>query len=96
MPGFDCSVGPTFGSVCTSKCGDGVAVAAFEACDNGPYNDSPGNGCTLDCTVTIGFVCKIRDLQSFCETFCGDGIVAGSEECDEGSSNGQPLSACSK
>jgi cysteine-rich repeat protein len=84
-------VGPnsdtTYGG-CTTQCmfgpfcGDGI-VNGSEECDNGPSNGtiSGKGGCTVGCTKTH---------------FCGDGVVDANlgEQCDLGSSNGQPGQLC--
>jgi hypothetical protein len=72
-------------SSCTPTCGDGVTVAD-EECDcgttgtgplpagcPGPNDDNTYGGCTTKCTWG---------------GFCGDNIVNGSEECDDGPKNG--------
>lgn len=35
-------------------------------------------GCGLDCNPLDGFTCE----DNFCETECGDTLIAGAEECD--------------
>ncbi|HEY5282660.1 MAG TPA: hypothetical protein VIM14_07715, partial [Polyangia bacterium] len=84
-------VGPnsdtTYGG-CTTQCkfgpfcGDGV-VNGSEECDNGPSNGtiSGKGGCTVGCVKTH---------------FCGDGVLDANlgEQCDLGSSNGQPGQLC--
>lgn len=42
--------GPKLYSICTTQCGDGIAVAAFETCDKGKLNGEIASGCTLNCT----------------------------------------------
>jgi fibro-slime domain-containing protein len=72
-------------SSCTPACGDGITVAD-EECDcgttgtgplptgcPGPNDDNTYGGCTTKCTWG---------------GFCGDNIVNGSEECDDGPKNG--------
>jgi fibro-slime domain-containing protein len=53
------------------SCGDGHVDSAFgEQCDNGPANsDDAYEGCTTKCTFGPS---------------CGDGIVNGTEQCDDG------------
>ena len=53
-------------------CGNGV-VQGTEACDDG--NDTPGDGCEADCTITGSEV-------------CGDGNLTGTEQCDDGNTTG--------
>jgi cysteine-rich repeat protein len=69
-------------------CGDGHWIEALEGCDDG--NIANGDGCSRTCEVEDGWTCEsnppngtcIRPDPSECFTTCGDGIRAGSEECD--------------
>ena len=56
------------------SCGDGI-LDPGEACDDGYISD----GCAADCTINPGFDCT----SGACETICGDGLVVGTEECDD-------------
>lgn len=69
-------------------CGDGE-IDAPETCDDG--NSDANDGCA-GCAVATGYTCSGE--PSVCSTSCGDGVMAGSEECDLGAQNG-PQSACS-
>ena len=60
----------------TATCGDGFIQAGAEACDDG--NNVSGDGCESDCTLT----------PPPADPACGDGIVNGNEECDNGVNNG--------
>ena len=68
-----------------AACGDGV-LQAGEECDDG--NTVDGDGCSSSCQIArsleleAGYVCPIPGEP--CQTVCGDGIVAGKEECDDG------------
>eukprot|EP01097_Dermamoeba_algensis_P006576 TRINITY_DN4113_c0_g1_i1.p1 TRINITY_DN4113_c0_g1~~TRINITY_DN4113_c0_g1_i1.p1 ORF type:complete len:1103 (+),score=324.46 TRINITY_DN4113_c0_g1_i1:675-3983(+) len=74
-------------SLC-AQCGDYV-VNLDETCDDG--NSQAGDGCDNFCQVETGWNCdKIRG--TLCEPIHGDGLVVGSEQCDQGS----VLDGCSK
>src|SRR6185437_11144275 len=48
-----------------------------------------GDGCSSTCTVESGFTCTTNPgAPSTCATTCGDGIVAGGEQCDDGNALG--------
>ena len=60
-----------------SKCGNGVIdLDLGEECD--VANPLPGCQCTQFCRLFPG----IYNVFTHCRTWCGDQIVAGSEECD--------------
>ncbi len=68
------------GEACISSvvCGD-RKVTGDETCDDG--NDDPGDGCSNACLVETGWACPMAGIR--CEAAaCGDGLVAGFEECD--------------
>jgi cysteine-rich repeat protein len=67
---------------CTvASCGDGtINTTAGEICDDGGTAD--GDGCDVDCLVELGYECTGE--PSTCQVDCGDGIVFGGEECDDG------------
>jgi cysteine-rich repeat protein len=65
-----------------------------EECDDG--NSSSGDGCSRDCLTEPGWDCTgaacVRLPLSDAGTtpayhYCGDGIVTGAEECDDGAGN---------
>jgi hypothetical protein len=61
-----------------SLCGNGVVdYDAQEECDWAKTQGA--HCCSRECTLLPGFV------DASCATFCGDGIVAGDEVCDESS-----------
>jgi fibro-slime domain-containing protein len=67
-------------------CGNGVVdQAAGEQCDTGPLNGT--GGCTTACQIVPGWTCS-NGGHFACTTLCGDGIVAGNEQCDFGANNG--------
>lgn len=74
---------------CTTVCGNG-STEEGEDCDDG--NRFPGDGCSEECSVELGYTCASVEidgrLQSECLSQCGDGILAGGEECDKGERNG--------
>ena len=69
----------------TARCGDGVirTGASAEACDDADTDS--GDGCSATCTIENGYACMMEPSQ--CATVCGDGIIAGSETCDQGGGN---------
>lgn len=71
----------TPGEPCESTvvCGDGELSGA-ETCDDG--NDEPGDGCDDSCELEDGWVCETPGAK--CQAAeCGDGIVAGVEQCED-------------
>ncbi|MFO0738411.1 MAG: DUF4215 domain-containing protein [Labilithrix sp.] len=94
-PGWAC---PAVGNPCTKiwVCGNGK-VDPGEACDDS--NTDPGDGCTAECAVEAGYTCpNVGGSGGPCvkvpANTCGDAIVAGAEQCDDGNSN--DLDGCSK
>jgi len=64
-------------------CGDGRINRTSEACDDG--NTEAGDGCTAECTqVEADWVCPTPGEPCVYTVSCGDGIVGGSETCDDG------------
>ena len=94
--GYKCLNGPAAGP-CTSGgpgsviviCGNGI-VQAGEVCDDG--NTVSGDGCSATCTIESGFKCATGPATGPCGSggpgsvvpICGNGIVSGSEICDDG------------
>jgi cysteine-rich repeat protein len=70
--------------VVTRICGDGLRV--YEECDDG--NTLGKDGCSKDCTIEEGYRCfphPTVEGKDKCELLtCGDGVVSGDEECDDG------------
>ena len=60
-------------------CGDGV-IDLNESCDDD--NSENNDGCSDACLIEEGWECIGQ--PSACETICGDLIIAGNEECDNG------------
>ncbi|OQR83299.1 hypothetical protein ACHHYP_14866 [Achlya hypogyna] len=81
--GFACS--GTKPSSCAAICGDGI-VTGTEGCDVG--NTAGTAGCSATCQPVPGFQCTTPASggPSTCAraTACGDGIVSGNEQCDDG------------
>lgn len=76
-PGSGSQVNPD--TQCETTCGDGIAVAPFEVCDDNNTND--GDGCSATCTAERGWTC----LSTCQPTACGDGVRAlPAEGCDDG------------
>jgi fibro-slime domain-containing protein len=71
-PGDDC--------VSTVRCGDDKITGA-ETCDDG--NDDAGDGCDATCIVEPGWSCPIQGDDCVAAA-CGDGVLAGLEECEDG------------
>ncbi len=65
-------------STCVTTCQDGFWVPQVEGCDDG--NPTDGDGCSIGCTVETGWDCS----SGTCVPMCGDGLVRGSETCDQG------------
>ncbi len=63
------------------SCGDGFIDAGEEGDDWGDESDPPGDGCHL-CEIETGWTCVGE--PSVCSENCGDGVVVGTEECDDG------------
>jgi fibro-slime domain-containing protein len=82
--GWRCIVG----GVCQpDRCGDGLMVGT-EKCDDG--NVLAGDGCSAACVVESpgpternGWVCTGQGPGSCVRTTCGNGVVEGSEQCDD-------------
>jgi fibro-slime domain-containing protein len=84
-PGWAC---PTPGQPCVKiwVCGNG-RVDPGEQCDDN--NTVSGDGCSSTCLVEPGYACPNRSgvggpCIALKANVCGDGIVAGAEQCDDG------------
>jgi fibro-slime domain-containing protein len=87
-PGYAC---PMAGKPCVRiwVCGNGK-IDPGEACDDG--NTASGDGCSSGCTVEPGFTCpNVNGNGGPCvrvpPNTCGDGILTGTEQCDDGNTN---------
>jgi cysteine-rich repeat protein len=87
-----CTDGSLPSCIPANVCGDGMGGAesdgVTEECDDG--NTTPGDGCSATCTIEVGWVCALTNAcangacePSVCSTWCGDGLVAGDELCDD-------------
>lgn len=77
--------GGTAGTSGGPRCGDGLINQAedVETCDDG--DTEPLDGCSADCKVEPGWYCPTPGVS--CEAAeCGDGILAGKEQCEDGQS----------
>jgi cysteine-rich repeat protein len=75
----------------TARCGDSVVRTGVETCDDADNDD--GDGCSANCSVETGYACSMEPSQ--CATVCGDGIIVGSETCDQGGMNVADGDGCS-
>jgi cysteine-rich repeat protein len=96
-PGYHC-LAP--GRLCVPNCGDRV-LKGSESCDDG--NTANGDGCSSVCLTEPGWDCTDSTCRRVASVdggpvgylHCGDGIVSGAEDCDDGDLNGQyPVSMC--
>ena len=89
--GYRCSPGNycTFDDLSTpgQLCGNGQYDSG-EECDNSFSDNS--DGCSNQCKIMEGFRCSsVIGSPSICsQTICGDGIIEGLENCDDGSDDG--------
>ena len=84
-PDYPCGA---YVSLCTPVCGDGMVVGwetGAGRCEDGNVADR--DGCSSACIVECGFTCSSSVGSAsdpyFCNTSCGDGLLAGTEECDD-------------
>ena len=80
--GYKCAL-PQDGnpSLCAKTCGNGILDPENGAtCDDGALDS--GDGRAANCFVEAGYICE-NGTQCIARA-CGDGILAGSEECDDG------------
>jgi cysteine-rich repeat protein len=78
---------------CENTCGNGIVQKPCEQCDLGPDNCQPGeccsSGCASDCEVTgrctgSGACCTFSADCPPGEGCCGNTIIEGNEQCDDG------------
>jgi cysteine-rich repeat protein len=76
------------GRACAPRCGD-ARIVSGEECDNGSTNGTyiagMTDGCSLGCKKVPS--CMLAGAPNPCQGHCGDGIVDGNEECDDGDYN---------
>jgi len=75
--GYQCTGQPSQCQFIGGVCGNGV-IETGEGCDDG--NTVNGDGCSAICQIETGYQCT--GTPSICSGNCGDGIIAGQEECD--------------
>ncbi len=81
--GFACEVA---GEPCQplGTCGN-RKLEYYENCDDGNRTDN--DGCSANClSVEPGWICRAPRQQ--CSPRCGDGLILGTESCDNGPNNG--------
>lgn len=78
--GHVCLSSPITQDTCLFTCGNG-ALEVGEACDDGDLEG--GDGCGATCVLEAGWRCEGAPSQCDAAS-CGDGLVAGIEECDDG------------
>ncbi len=81
-PGHACG-NPGDPCVVTHVCGNGI-IEDNEGCDD--HNTADGDGCHSDCTLEAGWKCEVAGIRCTAAE-CGDGIIAGFEECDDGNAS---------
>lgn len=47
---------------------------------------TPDDGCSAICDIEVGWECLTPGQP--CQTVCGDGILKGTEDCDDNSNDG--------
>jgi cysteine-rich repeat protein len=80
LPGWTC-IKTQFGPQCLQP---GTENCQLRAPNSNPCDDQNrvfGDGC-YDCKTESGFVCNNANVPSICSPVCGDGIIVGTEECD--------------
>ncbi|CAK74991.1 unnamed protein product (macronuclear) [Paramecium tetraurelia] len=86
---------------CIEVCGDGIVVEQEECDDQINDLDQICNQCkytcNVGCKVCVSGSCELCEdgylLQDFqCQSICGDRIISGSEQCDDG--NSDPFDGC--
>lgn len=98
--GWRCTLNNDNSTTCVNTCGDGVIdLDTNERCDDGNTTDK--DGCSATCQVETGYVCEESQPDDAGKTHsvcyaraCGDGFIAGNEECDDG--NAISGDGCSK
>lgn len=95
-------------ATCSSKCGDGVIVGGEECDVLGHVDDEVSRKAGCSNCIAVPYCPNGKregkeecDGEAWCDetchftdSKCGDGVVAGHEQCDEGEKNGQPGATC--
>lgn len=76
--GYSCTGEPSE-CVYTIVCGDRKRGGS-ETCDDG--NTRNQDGCSSTCTIEEGYTCPV--VGAACRPLCGDELVVGREQCDDG------------
>jgi cysteine-rich repeat protein len=82
---------PMVNGSCSTLCGDGYKLGSEECDDNNTNNH---DGCSSTCTnETCSVSCACDGwiqpwVNGSCSTVCGDSYQRGSEQCDDGNTNG--------
>jgi fibro-slime domain-containing protein len=100
-PGYTCPLAANgTGGPCTKApanvCGDAI-LSGVEQCDDG--NTTPGDGCSVTCTVETGWTCPTAGNACTRIAYCGDRKVdlVLVEQCDDGNTtSGDGCSALCK
>ncbi|MBQ9816314.1 MAG: DUF4215 domain-containing protein [Proteobacteria bacterium] len=87
--GFECETLNSMTFCMTESCGDGIVQSGREDCDYGPASadtSTPGYGWDAANNAPLCHMCSHTP-------YCGDGLTAEGEECDEGvlDENGKPV-----
>ena len=89
--GYTCTCDAGFmsnGTTCVSDC-----PGSTDPCGNGGSCTATGAG-TWSCSCPIGYVSTGGTRASCVAVVCGDSVVNGPEQCDEGAANGTAGSCC--
>jgi large repetitive protein len=90
--GYYCYGGTrTTGDRCYEICGDNINPSQIDGnaddCDDN--NNADGDGCNTNCEIEEGYYCYggSSSTPDGCYEICGDGLVEGNFDCDDGNSD---------